>query len=193
MYNNSCKYSNNCLWLKELSVAVWFLWAPVNTGTQVCTLGKWAETQPHSLSPPFSTVLSTQLSSIISTTPHPIYPFRPWWWHSSYLQLHWPGFPECHDPAQARSWRESQRHLARHYLRLFNLCLQRETTWGSRDRHLIFALPDLGDLCYFVPRSLNWAKWMKSSFHDRTVYLTQVIPELCTQQSQQKPSLVTLT
>ena len=36
---------------------------PCNTGTQVCTLGKWAETQPHSLRPPFSTALSTQFSS----------------------------------------------------------------------------------------------------------------------------------
>ena len=57
--------------LKELSVAVWFLWAPVNTGTQVCTLGKWAETQPHSLSLPFSTALSTQLSSTHSNVPPP--------------------------------------------------------------------------------------------------------------------------
>ena len=65
--------SNSCLFMSPalaggffISCAtweVWFLWAPVNTGTQVCTLGKWTETQPHSLSPPISTALSTQLSS----------------------------------------------------------------------------------------------------------------------------------
>lgn len=40
-----------------------FLCAPVNTGIQVCTLGKWAETQPHSLSVPFlhSSFHTTQL------------------------------------------------------------------------------------------------------------------------------------
>ena len=102
-------------------------------------------------------------------------------------------FPRMSRRAQARSWGESQRHLVLHYLRPFNLCLRMETTWGSRDRHLISALPDLRNLCYFVPKSLNWAKWMESSFHDCTLYLTQLIPELCTQQSQQKPSLVTFT
>ena len=44
---------------------------------QVCTLQKWADTQPHSLSPPFSTALSSQLRSSHSNIP-PIYPFRPW-------------------------------------------------------------------------------------------------------------------
>ena len=102
-------------------------------------------------------------------------------------------FPRMSRRAQARSCGESQRHLVLHYLRPFNLCLRMETTWGSRDRHLISALPDLRNLCYFVPKSLNWAKWMESSFHDCTLYLTQLIPELCTQQSQQKPSLVTFT
>ena len=102
-------------------------------------------------------------------------------------------FPRMSWPAQARTWEESQRHLVLYYLRTFNLCQQMETTWGSRDRHLISTLPDLRNLCYFVPKSLNWAKWMKSSFHDCTLYLIQLIPELCTQQSQQKPSRVTLT
>ena len=90
--------------LKELSVAVWFLWAPINTGTQVCTLGKWAETQPHSLSLPFSTALSTQLSSTHSNVPPPHPSLQvlvvTQLWSSAPLAR----FPKCHDPAQARSW-----------------------------------------------------------------------------------------
>ena len=155
MYNNSCKYSNNCLWLKELSVAVWFLWAPVNTGTQVCSLGKWAETQPHSESPFLHCSFHTTQLHSFQQLPIPSTPSGPGGDTALIFSSTGQVSPECHDPAQARSWGESQRHLARHYLRLFNLCLQRETTWGSRDRHLIFALPDLRNLCYFVPRPLN--------------------------------------
>ena len=195
--------SNSCLFMSPalaggffISCAtweVWFLWAPVNRGTQVCTLGMWAETQPHSLSHPFSTALSTHLSSTDFNISPPYLPLQALGvtqlWSSAPLAR----FPRMSRRAQARSWGESQRHLVLHYLRPFNLCLRMETTWGSRDRHLISALPDLRNLCYFVPKSLNWAKWMESSFHDCTLYLTQLIPELCTQQSQQKPSLVTFT
>ena len=60
-------------------------------------------------------------------------------------------FPRMSWPAQARTWEESQRHLVLYYLRTFNLCQQMETTWGSRDRHLISTLQDLRNLRYFVP------------------------------------------
>ena len=60
--------------------------------------GKVGRDTPPLAESPLSPLLFPHNSApLVSTSPHPIYPFRAWGRHSSDLQLHCPGFPECHD------------------------------------------------------------------------------------------------
>ena len=144
--------------------------SPYKQGTQVYTLGKWAETQPHSLSSLFlhSSLYTTQLHSFQCPS-IPMYPIQA----LGVTQL-WSSAPLVRFPRMLTLLMQGPGGVSETsgltLFEPFNLCPQRETTRGSRNRHL-FPRPQKS-LCYFAPKPLNWAKWMKTSFHDHTVCLT---------------------
>ena len=138
------RVAKNRTWLKRLSM---------HTQTQGCRSALWESGQR--LSPTLWVPLSPQLfphnpAPLVSTCPHPIYPFRPWGWHSSDLQLHWPGFPECHNPAQARSW-GSLRDIWSYITWGPSTYVCRWKPPGAQETD-ISALLDLRNLCYSVPK-----------------------------------------
>ena len=167
--------------------------SPYKQGTQVYTLGKWAETAPFSEFP-----LSPQLFVHNST---PLIPMSPYphdsiqalvvtqLWSSAplvrFLRMSW--------PSSRKVLGESQRHLVLHYLSpLTYVC--REKPPGTQETD-ISAFPDLRILFVTLPPNL-WTEpsgWKVPSMIILSVLLSWLLNYAPSILTEQEPSLVTPT
>ena len=122
--------------------------SPYKQGTQVYTLGKWAETQPHSLSSLFlhSSLYTTQLH-LFQCPSIPMYPIQ-----ALVVTQLWSSAPLVRFPRMLTLLMQGPGGVSETsgvtLFEPFNLCLQRETTWGSRNRHLFPPRPQKSSLLF---------------------------------------------
>ena len=167
--------------------------SPYKQGTQVYTLGKWAETQPHSLSSLFlhSSLYTTQLHSFQCPS-IPMYPIQA----LGVTQL-WSSAPLVRFPRILTLLMQGPGGVSetsgRTLFEPFNLCLQRETTRGSRNRHLFPPRPQKS-LCYFAPNLwIEPSGWKLPSMIILSVLLSWLLNYAPSILTKQEPSLVTTT
>ena len=168
--------------------------SPCKQGTQVYTLGKWAETQSHSLSPLFlhSSLYTTQLDSFQCPTIL-MYPIQALvvtqLWSSAPLVR----FPRMSWPCSGKLMGESQRHLVLNYLSPSTyVCREKPPEAQETD---ISALPDLRNLFVTFPPNL-WTEpsgWRVPSMIILSVLLSWFLNYAPSILTKQEPRLVTTT